>query len=205
MTNNANLVNQSSGDTEYYTPVEWVDLARQLMGGIDLDPASSDIANQTVQAQVFYTEADNGLSHTWRDRVWMNHPFHRGEKACPKKRSRCKKKSCKPGKNRRGHHIDHDIPGNSDWINHILHDYQAGHITEAVMICFNSTSESWFWPLLDYPQFYPPGRVHYRKPDGEIDRNCTKGSVITYLGTNVEGFIKLFGPHGKIKLMAEAA
>lgn len=38
--NNASLVNQTSGDFEYYTPVEFVEPGRKLMGGIDLDPAS---------------------------------------------------------------------------------------------------------------------------------------------------------------------
>lgn len=202
MSNNANLVNQSSGDVEYYTPPLWVGLARQLMGAIDLDPASNPIANQTVQAARYYTQVDDGLRHTWAGRVWMNHPFHRGEKACPAKRSQCKKKTCKPGKNRRGHHIDADIPGNAVWINKLVSDYRAGHITEAVIICFNSTSETWFWPLLDFPQFHPKGRVHYTKPDGSKADSCTKGSVITYLGPNASQFAAIFSAYGKVMFPA---
>ena len=43
-------VAQNSGNNEWYTPARFVELARSVMGGIDTDPASSAIANRTVQA-----------------------------------------------------------------------------------------------------------------------------------------------------------
>lgn len=82
----AQLINQDSGDTEYYTPAEIVEAARAVMGGIDLDPASSPVANQRVGAARIYTAADDGLSLPWRGRVWMNHPFSReNNKVWPRK------------------------------------------------------------------------------------------------------------------------
>ena len=45
------------------------------MGGIDLDPASSDIAQQTVKTTRYYTIVDDGLSHDWSGRVWLNPPY----------------------------------------------------------------------------------------------------------------------------------
>lgn len=76
--NAAQLINQDSGITEYYTPQRIVDAARNVMGGIDLDPASSAAANERVRATRFFTEADDGLKQEWTGRVWMNHPFQRG-------------------------------------------------------------------------------------------------------------------------------
>lgn len=72
-------INQTSGKTEYYTPQRIVEAARETLGGIDLDPASSEAANLRVKAATIYTAADDGLAKIWRGRVWMNHPFGRKE------------------------------------------------------------------------------------------------------------------------------
>jgi hypothetical protein len=68
-------VGQNSGENEWYTPSNIIELARLSMGSIDLDPASSDLANQTVKAQKIYTEQDSGLIATWSGNVWMNPPY----------------------------------------------------------------------------------------------------------------------------------
>jgi len=61
-----------TGENEWYTPVEYVDLARTVMGVIDLDPASSDQAQSTVQALQHFTQADDGLKRVWHGNVWLN-------------------------------------------------------------------------------------------------------------------------------------
>lgn len=57
-----------------YPPPESIELARQVMGGLDLDPASDEIAQQWVQAANYYTLTQNGLSHPWFGRVWLHPP-----------------------------------------------------------------------------------------------------------------------------------
>ena len=65
---------------EWYTPAWVLDLARQILGGIDLDPASSPTAQRAVQAAAYFTQADDGYRQPWRGRVWLNPPFSEAER-----------------------------------------------------------------------------------------------------------------------------
>ena len=66
---------QGTGENEWYTPPEHLELARQVLGGFDLDPASSEQANSTVGASAIFTMDDDGLSQPWHGRVWLNPPY----------------------------------------------------------------------------------------------------------------------------------
>ena len=68
-------VANNSGNNEWYTPSRYIEKARSVMGSIDTDPASSEVANQTVKAAQYFTADDNGLTKTWFGNVWMNPPY----------------------------------------------------------------------------------------------------------------------------------
>ena len=69
------LINQNSGNVEWYTPKKIVRVATRLMGVITLDPACSAHAfeYQGEHAESYYYE--KGLSLMWWGNVWLNPPF----------------------------------------------------------------------------------------------------------------------------------
>ena len=69
-----------TGDTEWYTPANILEAVAEVLGAIDLDPASSAAqqAHATVKATRYFTIADNSLEQRWRGRVFLNPPYARG-------------------------------------------------------------------------------------------------------------------------------
>lgn len=62
---------------ENYTPPYIIRAVRDVLGKIDLDPASSAVAQRVVLATVYLTKANDSLRPQvpWLGRVWLNPPF----------------------------------------------------------------------------------------------------------------------------------
>ena len=171
MKNNSQLINADSGNYEYYTPLDIVERARLTMGSIDLDPFSSLKANKGVKAKKIFTKDDDGFSHDWVGKVWVNHPFSR--------------------------------ENNKKIFNKAIHEYESGNAEQICLITYASTSEGWFKSSMDYPQCFIYGRTNYYLPDGTVKKGVTKGSVVTYLGKDLDSFYNNFKDIGKVKIPYE--
>jgi len=158
-------VANNSGNNEWYTPREYVESARRVLGRIDLDPATSEIANTIVQAGEFYTVDDDGLTQEWTGKVWMNPPYSSDLVG------RFSKKLC----------------------NH----YQAGDVTEAIVLVNNATETAWFQRMARMATCvcFPKSRVRFWRPDGETGAPL-QGQAILYFGTKKSDFSDEFRSFG---------
>lgn len=66
-------------DQESYTPPKYIEAVRKVMGSIDLDPASNEFAQKTIQATIFFTIEDNGLDKPWNGNIFLNPPYSHPE------------------------------------------------------------------------------------------------------------------------------
>lgn len=69
-------IKHSKETNEQYTPIRVIEMARTVMGSIDTDPATSELANTRVQAPYIFTREDGEetfIQH-WHGNVFLNPP-----------------------------------------------------------------------------------------------------------------------------------
>lgn len=63
---------------EFFTPDHFVEAVRDVLGSIELDPASCEEANATVGALKYFTAEEDGLAQEWlAQTVFLNPPYSR--------------------------------------------------------------------------------------------------------------------------------
>jgi ParB-like chromosome segregation protein Spo0J len=164
--------NYLTGEYEWYTPPKFVEAARKVMGGIDLDPASSHQAQEVVQARRYFTEEQDGLSRPWGtlkrpSRAWCNAPYKAGL-------------------------ID-------QFVAKLLEELAAGRVSEAVLLVDNRTDTEWFHAaaIQASARCDTSGRIQFRRPDG-TGGSPMNGSVFLYFGDNPDRFAAGFGSLGLV-------
>jgi phage N-6-adenine-methyltransferase len=119
--------------TRWFSPYEYVEVARNVMGGIDLDPASEEWANENIiKAEEYYDAEIDGLSKEWEGRIWLNPPH--GAEAKPPVRA---------------------------WIQKAIEEYVEGRLKEACILVPAATAQQWFAPLWDFPMCFIKHRVSF--------------------------------------------
>jgi ParB family chromosome partitioning protein len=155
-----------AGNNDWHSPPEIVCLARKLMGGIDLDPASCAEANLIIEADKIYTgdENDDGLKEPWWGRVWLNPPYsYLAPKFITRFCNMYREKKISQGCLLLGsHHI------NTAWFD------QVAALDPGPIICM-------FTKRLKF---------------GNSTTHPTHGSMLVGVGVDVREFCRLFSPHG---------
>ena len=66
----------SSESNSWYTPIHVIEMVREVLGEIDLDPASHPVPQRWIQANTYYTEQDDGLKYDWSCyTLFLNPPY----------------------------------------------------------------------------------------------------------------------------------
>lgn len=158
----------NTGENEWYTPADLVECARKLLGTIDLDPASSQMANETVQAVTWYGVEQDGLTQAWSGNVWMNPPYARGliERFIDRLVTA---------------HLAGDVPEALVLVNNAT-DTRWFHQMQSVP---------------DRHTLALSYRVRFVSPEGR-DPNAMQGQVIVYLGQRRQEFADAFRDHGVV-------
>lgn len=155
------LPQHSALTPEHYTPLAFIDAARIVMGGFDLDPATTASVNERrIKAHAFFTKEDDGLSRAWRGRVWLNPPG-----------GRVKNKSSA-----------------AIWWAKLAEEYFSGRVTEALFLGFSieilaTAQDARIWPG-EMPFCIPRRRIEFdQEKDGEFapGESPTHSNVIVYL------------------------
>ena len=146
-------IGQPENRNDWQTPDEILEIARYVLGGIELDPMSSESAQTRVQADRYYTPADDAFSQRWESpRLWLNPPYGRGifDSAIDKLAT---------------HYCTNTIGAALVLTNNVTETRSGAWLLA-------TASAVWF----------PPKRIAFVGPDGAPVKGNTRGQMLTLLG-----------------------
>ncbi len=154
----------------WFTPPEYLDSVKAVMGAIDLDPFTSRKANEIVGAKWIYTIENSAFENEWRldknIRVFMNPPYSAG--LC------------------------------SRAINKFIDQYEAKNFVEGIVLVNNATDTQWFNELVKHCRAicFTDHRISFWNTDRKHVSGNTRGQAFFYFGKKLDRFKKTFEKHG---------
>jgi len=167
----------SSQTDAWYTPKLYTDAVREVLGEIDLDPASCAAANEWIGAKRFYTEEQDGLSLPWEGKVFLNPPY---------------------GKT--------GIQSNQEiWVRRLYHHYRMNEVQGGIALTKCVPGYRWWDELFHNvcpAVCFVEDRISFVKLNkgGEVVKTgkAKAGSNFWYFGENRDRFEKVFSRFGRI-------
>ena len=162
------LPGKNRDSDSWYTPRKYIEAVTDVLGIIELDPYSSEYANNVINATVFYTLENPSDLKEWNYKtVWMNPPYSSGG---------IKQAVSKFVEEYQKYKFEAIVLTNNatetKW-------FQA--LTElSSAMCFTNH------------------RISFETVDGKNKSNNTRGQVFFYFGSNVSGFISSFSRFGLV-------
>lgn len=169
-------IQHSSATDQWGTPAYIIDLTHTLMGGVDLDPCSSEQWNKRVKATLYFDEVTNGLLQPWHGRVFCNPP---------------------------GGKIGRSSKPLMFW-NKLVEELEEGRVAEAIFVGFSieilATSQRNAHSVMDGPFCVPHKRLRFVDQDGAGGGQPTHSNVIAYRGPQAIRFKRIFSEIGKVMI-----
>lgn len=174
--NNMGYIGRTPGTVQrdsdsWYTPEKYLESARNVLGGFELDPFTSVIANQKVKADKIFTEDDDALKKDWRcvdkGTVWMNPPYGKlMTKAVDK----------------------------------FIEEFSKGKFKSGIVLCNNATDTKWFAKLISKSSAicFTDHRIQFENIDGKNVSGNTRGQCFVFFGKMVNIFAEEFKQYGLV-------
>lgn len=197
---------------EHGTPFDIVNAVWEVLGTIDLDPASCARANAFIEAAAYYDQITNGYNKEWFGNVFLNPPggtceLETGRMVFKKTK---KRESCSvtgacgiaPG------HKHKNVGSSATaWWRKLLREFQEGRVHAAIFLGFSleilqtTQVEEGILSPLDFSLCIPRTRLDFiRLEEAKIAVGGAPphASFLCYLGAENELFKRVFSRFGKV-------
>lgn len=161
----------TGGGDEWFTPTDYLKMAREVLGGFDTCPASNAFAQRRFDFGPrckHYTKADDALTKSWRGRVWLNPPFSKGRM--------------------------------SAFVDKLLAEYSAGRVSAAILLANVFSANAWFQKAgrAATAICFMKKRIEFEREGSETPGSQIYGQAFFFYGDDAAPFIDVFAPHGLV-------
>ena len=170
----SNTASQSTpSNNAWFTPPEYIQKVREVLGSIELDPFSCEKANETVGANTIFTEGNSALDKEWvANTVFCNPPYSGGLVA----------------------------PATAKYVQQWQdRNFKAGIVL--VNNCTDTAWFDLLWKNAQAVCF-TRGRISFESYDGKKISGNTRGQTLFYFGDDVIRFREIFGEVGNTAAIA---
>jgi ParB family chromosome partitioning protein len=158
----------TGGGDEWFTPVKYLELVCEVLGGVDTCPASNAFAQQRFDfgGATHFTKDDDALTKPWRGRVWLNPPFSKGLM--------------------------------SAFVDKLIAEYSAGRVTAAILLTNTFTANGWFQKAGNAATAVCllRKRIQFEREGSGTPGKQIYGQAMFFFGADAAPFIQTFRPHG---------
>lgn len=155
-------------DDSWSTPDHIIEAARAALGTIDLDPATNAAAQARVRAATYYTAENSGLD------------------------------PARPWRGRVWMNPPYSHPLVEQFTSRLLEEYDAGHVTEAIILLNNASDTKWMQAMFrpGATLLLVRGRVRFVNERNEAAMSPRDAQFILYYGPHPERFREAFATYG---------